>query len=112
MPIHRSITRIRRTQSNKQALDFCCCIIVFYVVLSIILSSNKVDSGYIIIINFVTFSSSIVCLAVCCRNYSYADNLDNDNVEEDNIPTITAYPINNNQVDLSDMEPVICVPVD
>tara|TARA_X000001036_G_scaffold403899_1_gene410811 strand:+ start:2984 stop:3307 length:324 start_codon:yes stop_codon:yes gene_type:complete len=107
MPIHRSITRISRRGSNKRALDFCCCIIVFYIVLSIILTSNKVDMGYIIIINFITFGSSFVCLIVGCRNYSYADNL-----EDNNIPTIIAYPINNNQADLTDMEPVVCVQVD
>ena len=95
MPIHRSITRISRRNSNKRALDFCCCIIVFYVVFSILLSYSNVNLEFIIIFNFITFGSGFVCLIVCCRDYSYADNL-----EENNIPTIIAYPINNNQADL------------
>tara|TARA_B100001758_G_C18416996_1_gene621059 strand:+ start:13889 stop:14257 length:369 start_codon:yes stop_codon:yes gene_type:complete len=118
MPVHRSITGLNRNNRNNRrnnTFNICGGIILFYVLLSLILASNQLDTSYILIINFITFSSGVLCFCICIRNYDYEDNLDVSSITYNNnnlsyIPTITAYQINDSEND-SDIIPVIGIPI-
>ena len=123
MPIHRSITGLNRNNRNNRrntTFNICGGIILFYVLLSLILASNQVDTSFILIINFITFSSGVLCVCICIRNYEYEDTLDVSSITYNNndlsyIPTVTAYQITDSENDSennTEIVPVICIPID
>ena len=112
MPVHRSITRINNTENKYNALNLCCCICLFYIILSIILSSSGVNETIIVCIILTTFSSGGCIFYVCVTQIEREIERDNHeiNIETDNIPAITAYPIPENYTNHLTLDAVVCQP--
>ena len=116
MPIHRSITRVNRNENKESVFNICCGIILLYLILSLFLSSQKLNAGVIFLIIIGSFScgTCIVCICIhtCYHDDRHEDSEDSEDSEEESIPTITAYPIGDNEDNFQSMVPVVCTPVE